>query len=189
MFKNKKRGFTLIELLVVIAVIGLLASIVLVAVNSARAKARDTKRKADLKQIQLALELYYDEKGYYPPVAQWVFSTAGGEWIPGLGAYMTQIPVDPINNAISPWDAGNHSYAYGWNVGLGTCPSPYESTGDCSGQSYDLVAQLENTSDKDTCDNKCWRIHTFNAGQSWCGASSANCSGTQNYSIYMYADH
>lgn len=60
-----KKGFTLIELLVVIAIIGLLASIVLVALNSARAKARDSRRMSDLHNVQLALEMYYDRYGTY----------------------------------------------------------------------------------------------------------------------------
>lgn len=58
-------GFTLIELLVVISIIGLLSSIVLTSVNSARAKARDARRKSDLRTISLALELYYDKYGTY----------------------------------------------------------------------------------------------------------------------------
>ena len=60
-----KKGFTLIELLVVVAIIGLLASIVLVSVNSARAKARDVKRMSDLHNVQLALEMYYDKYNTY----------------------------------------------------------------------------------------------------------------------------
>ena len=63
---SKKAGFTLIELLVVIAIIGLLASIVLVSLNNAMAKVRDARRIADLKQIQLALEMFYDQQGRYP---------------------------------------------------------------------------------------------------------------------------
>ena len=62
---QKNDGFTLIELLVVIAIIGLLASIVLVSLNPARAKARDARRMSDLHNIQLALEMYYDKYGTY----------------------------------------------------------------------------------------------------------------------------
>lgn len=59
------KGFTLIELLVVIAIIGLLSTLAVVALNSARQKSRDAKRVADIKQIQTALELYFaDQNGY-----------------------------------------------------------------------------------------------------------------------------
>ena len=57
---KRPSGFTLIELLVVISIIGLLASVVLVSLNGARAKARNARRLADIKQLQTALELYYD---------------------------------------------------------------------------------------------------------------------------------
>lgn len=60
------RGFTLIELLVVIAIIGLLASIVLVSLSNARKKARDARRIGDLNQVQLALNVYYNEFQKYP---------------------------------------------------------------------------------------------------------------------------
>ncbi len=59
-------GFTLIELLVVIAIIGLLSSVVMLSLSSARKKSRDVKRLADLKQIITALDLYYDKYGQYP---------------------------------------------------------------------------------------------------------------------------
>lgn len=60
-------GFTLIELLVVISIISLLSSIVLTSVNSARAKARDARRMADITALRNALALYYDDtNGSYP---------------------------------------------------------------------------------------------------------------------------
>lgn len=60
------RSFTLIELLVVVAIIGLLASSVVANLSIARARARDARRKADLKTLQTALEVYLAEKDSYP---------------------------------------------------------------------------------------------------------------------------
>lgn len=61
-----KKGFTLIELLVVIAIIGILSSVILASLNSARTKAQDTQRIASVKAFKTALELYYDDNGGYP---------------------------------------------------------------------------------------------------------------------------
>ena len=58
---GRNRGFTLIELLVVVTIIGILAYIVLVSLGSARVKARDTRRIADIRQVTLALEFYVDK--------------------------------------------------------------------------------------------------------------------------------
>ncbi len=70
MVKSNKKGFTLIELLVVIAIIGLLSTLAVVALNSARQKSRDSKRVADIKQVQTALELYFaDSTNGYPAAA------------------------------------------------------------------------------------------------------------------------
>lgn len=183
--KKYSHGFTLIELLVVIAIIGLLSSVVLSSLNTARMGSRDARRINDLRQIKLALELYFDDNRSYPVVSGWVFSTSGGDWIPGLvPTHIPKLPVDPKNNAASPWTTGSYSYSYGWNVGAGACPG-YPS-GNCSGQTYDLIAQLENTSDSNRCQVKCWRIHTFDAKDPWCAGCG---TGSNGYSPYLYADH
>ncbi|MFH1713369.1 MAG: type II secretion system protein [Candidatus Jacksonbacteria bacterium] len=61
--KKKKKGFTLIELLVVIAIIGILATIVVVNVNSARNKAKDAVVKGNMDQVRITAEMYYDGAG------------------------------------------------------------------------------------------------------------------------------
>lgn len=103
---RKKAGFTLIELLVVIAIIGVLASIVLASLNTARRKSRDARRITDVKQIQLALELYYDAQS----TTQYPLATTGGTNCTatiqyGLealatGNFIPTVPRDP--NAAAP---------------------------------------------------------------------------------------
>ncbi len=60
------RGFTLIELLVVIAIIGVLSSIVLAALSTARTKGQDAARTEDVKSFKTAMELYYNDYNSYP---------------------------------------------------------------------------------------------------------------------------
>ncbi|MEX0689854.1 MAG: type II secretion system protein [Candidatus Paceibacterota bacterium] len=63
---NKSKGFTLIEMLIVIAIIGLLSSIVIVGLTGAREEARDSRRVAEIRQIQNLLELNYSSNTGYP---------------------------------------------------------------------------------------------------------------------------
>jgi prepilin-type N-terminal cleavage/methylation domain-containing protein len=104
MFK-KQKGFTLIELLVVIAIIGILASVVLVSLGSARAKARDARRESDIRQISLAQEMYYDQWiAYATTVGVGEMSNIVGEWgnllaTYSIGTYLSPVPTDPGGGA------------------------------------------------------------------------------------------
>lgn len=64
--KSKQNGFTLIELLVVISIVGLLSSIVLASLKSAREKAQIAKFKQEMNSLRSALELYKSDNGFYP---------------------------------------------------------------------------------------------------------------------------
>ncbi len=118
MYKTSaKKGFTLIELLVVIAIIGLLSSIVFASLNTARQKARDAKRLAEIKQVMLALELYYDaNNGRYP-----------SSDMDGCGG----------------WDTGDKDFPFMTSSGVSTLgsfmptpPRDMTRTGNCDGYRY-----------------------------------------------------
>jgi prepilin-type N-terminal cleavage/methylation domain-containing protein len=121
MMKSYTRGFTLIELLVVIAIIGILASIVLASLDSARKKGRDARRVADVKQLQLALELYYDQYNAFPTALSTSTLVANN--------FISMIPTDPQTGA-----AYNYAALQGSAASVATCAS------------YHLGATLENTS-------------------------------------------
>lgn len=103
MKQNKiNKGFTLIELLVVIAIIGLLVGIVVVNVNSTRAKARDALRITDLQAIRSAVNLYRDANGGNAPADLTDLSTV---LIPD---YLDELPVDPSSDVAYTYsNAGN----------------------------------------------------------------------------------
>ena len=106
--RSSTRGFTLIELLVVIAIIGILASIVLASLTTARKKSRDARRIADVKQIQLALELYFDANAsQYPQASTGAANCTAGTLAYGLEAlsaagYIPQVSRDPLSTAGTP---------------------------------------------------------------------------------------
>src|SRR3954465_6059868 len=123
----KPKGFTLIELLVVISIISLLSSIVLSSIGSARIKARDARRKAEMNSIRTALAFYYNQYGFYPPEKPqtscggadvWASSkgTCGGQWLTtdvNFYQFMQNVPVDPVNVGVNAgWVDGNNVYSY-----------------------------------------------------------------------------
>jgi len=121
----KRHAFTLVELLVVISIIGLLSTIAISSMSSARARSRDAKRIADLKAVRVALEAYAIDNGAYPTCGQacatycdcttvgWGGSFSALEIKPN---YMGNLPTDPIANA-----------TYGYFYARG-----YKPSGSCS---------------------------------------------------------
>ncbi len=121
---NKHTGFTLIELLVVIAIIGMLSSVVLASLNSARAKARDANRSVEVRQLVTAIQSYIiDNNGSFPPnngcTGGWCclgHGSSGNCWANGYKGstlldntlsptYISTIPDDPLNNTSRYGDA------------------------------------------------------------------------------------
>lgn len=150
----RKRAFTLIELLIVIAIIGILATLIFVNVNTARKKARDAKRMADLKNLQTALEMYAQENGSYPTTGSaWVQSTSGdpNHYIVGVApTYVGSLPVAPLNGTVG------YYYAYNGN-----------------GTDYKLLAcQFEindpnNTFNNPVAPTNCYQVSSSETSRNW----------------------
>jgi type II secretion system protein G len=133
----KNKGFTLIELLVVVSIISLLASVVLASVTNAKMQARDARRLQDIHQIQLALDLYYNDHGQYPSVGWYISadSVGWGAFQTLLAPYISKLPHDPKEDPASsgtiPADGGQN-YAYSdWYAD------------PCPGQHYIIEYNLE----------------------------------------------
>lgn len=110
-------GFTLIELLVVIAIIGMLSSIVLASLNTARTKGQDAARISNVKSLETAMELYYNDNGGYPT------SNGSGNGDVLLGDTMLVGKLVPKYIASMPAILvadGDHYYANGATSGVQT---------------------------------------------------------------------
>lgn len=116
----KRQGFTLIELLVVIAIIGLLSTLAVVALGSARVKVRDTKRLSDLTQLRSVLELYYADHNEYPAGSGIELGTGSAMCLNTNGfmdsagcdnPYMPKVPAGPQDNEYYVYTVSTSSYS------------------------------------------------------------------------------
>ncbi|MFH1667582.1 MAG: prepilin-type N-terminal cleavage/methylation domain-containing protein [Candidatus Komeilibacteria bacterium] len=137
-----RKGFTLLELLVVIAIIGLLSTFAVVSLNSGRAKARDSRRIADAKAVQQAMEFIFDDNGDYDLIActdtvipieiATCDHTALGEYIPNL-AQMT----DPKSGTTLDCDGSRTA----------TCDISFRTLPTGSATTYNVYFYLEEAND------------------------------------------
>lgn len=100
----------MVELLVVIAIIGILATLLLLQLGVARQRARDAARIAHVNQVRTALELYFDDAGKYPEIANYGTSNGTGLGPSLVPKYLTQLPLDPLS-------AGTYLYKYAYSPG------------------------------------------------------------------------
>lgn len=155
----KRKGFTLIELLVVIAIIGLLSTLAVVALNSARQRSRDAKRVADIRQVQTALELAFSETSGYP-------TTGGiGTGVVALGSGTGTLVL--CKNGTSAVFQANSTGCTTTYMGLvPSNPTPggadYSYSAAADGSAYRLTFSLEGAT-----------------GQLGAGANCANANGIQ----------
>ncbi len=107
-----KKGFTLIELLVVIAIIGILSAVGLTSYRSANAKARDSRRQADVQQLRSALEMYKTDSatGRYPTTGQWANGTVLNSYLSG------QTIVDPQTKQGYEYDSDGATYTITYDL-------------------------------------------------------------------------
>ncbi len=119
----RTRGFTLIELLVVIAIIGILSSVILASLNTARTRGNDAARISNVKALETAMELYYNDNNTYPQ-----YQTAdNGYAISNLASYLTPkaiavIPKNLIDDSDQyVWGAYNSYGFYIYTEGNGWC--------------------------------------------------------------------
>lgn len=163
-YQNKK-AFTLIELLVVIAIIGLLSTISIIALNKARAKARDARRVADIKNIQTAMEMYYNVHGYYPQYLSVTHCSVDNNNALGVlktEGFMSEVPHDPkyvanslCYNYIGLGEASDYSSAsgiycggkirtlYKWSLLFSTETSDFDFEPATSGYKYCVHGELK----------------------------------------------
>lgn len=147
------KGFTLIELLVVISIIGLLSSVILSSLNSARAKAEDSKHVQSLSQLKRAMELYYDaNNGLYPdlPVANATWRLNSWDSTGNFTAPYDASKLSVIQPYLTARPSGKPTTGFAWSGYY------YKVSTDRKDYKISLVGTMNNTSNIPTPMTDTW---------------------------------
>lgn len=97
--EKKSLGLTLLELLITIAIVGVISAVGYTTYENGQEKARDAQRKNDLRDIQNALQLYYQDNNLYPTAGSGIKSN-NASWDTLLSTdYIKTMPKDPKNTS------------------------------------------------------------------------------------------
>ena len=124
MNKRLATGFTIVELLIVIVVIAILASLITLAYSGVQNRGRDTERRSDIRQTAQLLEMYYQERGSYPPFQQ---ASVGLN----VAAWRTANMPDVKNELLTP--PGQTSPSLVNNTNPTVSQYGYHNNGSCTG--------------------------------------------------------
>ncbi|MBT3413276.1 MAG: prepilin-type N-terminal cleavage/methylation domain-containing protein [Candidatus Jacksonbacteria bacterium] len=158
----KPKGFTLIELLVVIAIIGLLSTLAVVSLNTARERSRDSKRITDIKAIQTGMEFFLNDNQGYPrsdgsgAIYGTGTGTGGADEFDktAFNVFLSNWPVAPTPEDGS-CTSGENSYVYTSLLsGGGDCDSTSSPTDTTLCASYSLTFCLGSTTGGATAGTK-----------------------------------
>ncbi len=143
-----KKAFTLLELMIVIVILGVLAALISGQFISSLKKGRDAKRKADLEQIQRALDFYYEDNKKYPDE----------------GIADGQLDLARSEKLCHPSGCSTKTYIYKLpEDAKSDCTYDYTHEEGTNGEGYSLYTTLENTQDQ-------------GPGVNQSGYTSGNCS-------------
>lgn len=163
--QSKNLGFTLVELMVVIAIIGILATLIMVTLDNTKTTARNTRRLADIKELQLALKLFYNDHGFYPTAI-----TPGSSIARNGVNYLLRVPENP-----KPWNDGN-------------CPSQdYVYKQIENGKRYTITFCLsDRTDDLSTGSKLATANGILNCPTGWLGIPGSETFQTNDFCVMKY---
>lgn len=161
-----RKGFTLIEVLVVISIIGILSAIIYANFGEARVEAKNKAFKSELKEVQLALEVYKSQNGKYP--------TALADLVPD---FIAELPVAA--------DSANSNCGINYDDGSGAAEGTYFklTAARCHGGATDAASGVQTNDELARCPSTC---NPNCNGSAFNAAYKTSAAFYESYAVYSY---